>query len=116
MGDRIVFPMDYIPKPIRTPRDYPIQTRTKAIHQIDDCDVLAVVLPRYGMDAAWQIGYAAAKRKMIVGLQMRDDGNHGSAKTLWDHWMHGWTEKDIFGGLPKLRAALKGYIADGILH
>jgi len=112
---RVVFPRDFVPEEVSMPRDYPLNARTHAINQIDACDVLLVVLPRYGMDSAWQIGYATAKNKEIVGLRLKDDNNIGDYKSLWDHWMHGWREKDIVTGAPKLCAMMKGFIESGII-
>lgn len=111
----VIFPLDHVPKDTGLPRDYPLQTRTKAIAQLDSCDALVVILPRYGMDASWQIGYATAKGKKVVGLMQSDDGNGGSSKVIWDHWMHGWNEKDIFWGYARASAALKGYFDFGII-
>jgi nucleoside 2-deoxyribosyltransferase len=113
--ERIVFPYDYVPEKDGTlPRDYPLHTRETALRQMEECDVLLVVLPRYGMDSSWQIGFAAGKEKQVVGITLPDDCNTGDMKTPWDHWMHGWKERDLFTGLPRLGAGLAGYADAGI--
>lgn len=111
---KIIFPEEYIPV-AKLPRDYPLSTRTNAINQMNECAVMVVVLPRYGMDAAWQIGYATAKGKKIVGLMASDDNEHEKFEMPFDHWMHGWREKDIFTGEGKLCAALGGYHQAGLV-
>jgi len=107
---KVILPMDYVPDANIMPKDYPLQTRANAVNQIDEADVLLVILPRYGMDSSWQIGYATAKRKEIIGIMTPDDNASGAYHSLWDHWMHGWREKDILTGVPKLCAAMNGFI------
>lgn len=111
-AERIIFPEEYVPE---GPHDrFPAGTRDTAINQLNDSDVVVVLLPRYGMDTTWQIGYATARGKKIVGLLTTDDGIETSMFSLWEHWMHGWWEKDIFTGKAKLCGALEAYIARGI--
>jgi nucleoside 2-deoxyribosyltransferase len=110
---KVIFPMDNVPD--AAPKDYPLRTRDNAIHQIDAADVVLVILPRYGMDSSWQIGYATAKKKEIVGLMTPDDNAESVFHSLWDQLMHGWREKDILTGMPKLRAAMEGFIGAEII-
>ncbi|MGH6830577.1 MAG: hypothetical protein ACREDG_05425, partial [Methylocella sp.] len=55
------------------------------------------------------------KKKEIIGIMASDDNAESVSYSLWDHWMHGWREKDILTGVPKLRAAMKGFIDAGII-
>jgi nucleoside 2-deoxyribosyltransferase len=113
---RLVFPYDFVPhKDGDLPRDYPLHFRVNAIKQMNECDTVLVVLPRYGMDSSWQIGYSTGLGKRIVGVLLEDDCNHGEQKSVWEHWMHGWKEKDMFTGLPKLIAALEGFAKNDII-
>ena len=106
----VTFPKDFISENSGMPSDYPLTARANAINQLDEADILVVMTPKYGMDTAWQIGYATAHKKVIVGVKTTADGEVLDFKNVWDHWMHGWREKDIFTGRGRLSAALRGYV------
>lgn len=112
---RVIFPKDYLPENQGFPSDYPLRTRADAINQLEQSDVIIVALPRCGMDSSWQTGYATAKNKTIVGVLLPDDGKNSDSKTPWDHWMHGWHEKDMLTGRAKLAATIVSYLTFDII-
>jgi len=58
--------------------------------------MVVAVLPRYGMDSAWKLGYAAALGKPIIGWLAEDDDHTGTIEAhALDHWMHGWRDKTL---------------------
>ena len=68
------------------------------------------MLPRYGMDVSWQIGYATALGKEIIGILLTDDKKELGKASFWDHWMHSWKNKLRATGISELRVILKGLI------
>jgi nucleoside 2-deoxyribosyltransferase len=74
-------------------RDHPWLARDEAIRLIDGCDLAVVLLPRYGMDTSWQIGYCAGKGIETVGLFEYPDSQQWTDSPIWEHWMHGWSQK-----------------------
>jgi nucleoside 2-deoxyribosyltransferase len=83
------------------------QETNELFHQ---ADMVVVMLPRYGMDTSWQIGYATALGKTIVGIRMEEDKRELVKASFWDHWMHGWKSKRRATGLDELQALLIGII------
>ena len=103
-----VYPKDHLARQQDLPRDYPLADRSETNRLLQECDVLLVSLPRYGMDSSWQIGYATALGKEIVGWIRQDDGRELARQSFWDHWMHGWKSKPHVVGVTDLLALLKG--------
>ncbi len=95
-GCQVIIPVDELKPGDREPRDYPGRTREKAIRLLQNADIVLTVLPRYGMDTAWKLGYAAALGKPIIGwLADHDEATEISEAYILDHWMHGWREKTL---------------------
>jgi nucleoside 2-deoxyribosyltransferase len=108
----LILPKHYVDNQNQLPRDYPLAERTETNRLLEEADVVLVALPRYGMDSAWQIGYATAKAKQIIGLVLEDDGVELSRQSFWDHWMHAWKSKIRVTGLAELRTVLYGFTCE----
>lgn len=82
--------------------------RHKCIEAIEESDCLVTYLDDYGMDSAWELGYAEGAGKQIIGLAWNADDLNGKRtlkpQTIWDYWMHGWKEHSIVQGLDMLSA------------
>jgi len=111
----VIFPKKYVPENIGMPKDYPLITRATAINQLNNSDVIAVILPKYGMDTSWQIGFCAAKQKKIVGIKLESATPNSTSSSYEDHWMHGWKEKDVFTGGAKMACSLRAFMNEGII-
>jgi nucleoside 2-deoxyribosyltransferase len=107
----ITNPKDYLAEQKSLPRDYPLADRGETNRLLKESDILLVSLPRYGMDSAWQIGYAAALGKEIIGWVRQDDGREYARQSFWDHWMHGWKSKAHVVGVTDLLALVTGIAA-----
>lgn len=90
------------------PKDYPLNARRATNDLLRRSDILLVVLPRYGMDASWQIGYAFALKKQIIGFVLNDDKRQVVHQSFWDHWVHGWKQKTHLVSITDLVAFLRG--------
>src|SRR5690349_6288893 len=97
--------------------------RQKCIAAIDSADALVVYLDNYGMDSAWELGYAEKSGKRIIGLSL--DSNKlnmpriSCPQVAWDHWMHGWGEHRVVEGLDALVeyvAAMSVYVSIPVKH
>jgi nucleoside 2-deoxyribosyltransferase len=104
----MINPKDYLAQQKALPRDYPLADRGETNSLLKEADLLLVFLPRYGMDSAWQIGYAAALGKEIVGWVRQDDGREFARQSFWDHWMHAWKSKPHVVGVTDLLALATG--------
>ena len=104
---KLVIPAKHVSASAALPREYPLRDRESTNRLLASADVVLVVLPRYGMDAAWQIGYAAALGKPMIGLLRRDDKREIVNQSFWDHWMHGWKQKPHHTSLHDLVAFVK---------
>lgn len=82
--------------------------RWRCIEAIERSSVVLVYLDDFGMDSAWEIGYAEKAGKRLVGISCDQNKLNApkapSAKTAWDHWMHGWTEQTVLHGRDLLAA------------
>lgn len=105
----VIFPKHYVDNQSQLPRDYPLAERGETNRLLEGADIVLVVLPRYGMDSSWQIGFATAKNKEIIGVLLIDDGIELTRQSFWDHWMHAWKSKVRVTGLGELRAVLQGF-------
>lgn len=108
LAREMIFPMKYLDSVTGLPSDYPLSDRIETNNLLMKSDVIMVALPRYGMDVSWQLGYATAHKKKIIGLHMNDDGRSGTKQSMWDHWMHGWKEKIRVIGPGDLKSVLHG--------
>ena len=104
----LIFPKNYIDNQKQLPRDYPLSERGETNRLLEEADILLVVLPRYGMDSSWQIGFATAHNKTIYGIMLQDDEKEVSSQSFWDHWMHAWVNKIRVTGLDDLISVLHG--------
>lgn len=105
----IAFPKEHLDNKCGLPQDYPFSDRTMMNKLVQKSDILLVILPRYGMDVSWQIGYASAYGKEVVGMVLEDDNRHMTKESFWNHWMHGWKQKPRAVGLKDLESLLVGY-------
>lgn len=115
VADKFILPMDTPEISPTSLKHYPMRARNHTIDLMKDSDVALVVLPRYGMDTAWQIGYAYGEGKTIIGWQAPEYGVPIKESSILDHWMHGWGEKPKIIGLDKLAALIVGFYQVGIL-
>ena len=95
----------YLPKKFCKSKNYE-ETRHKCIEAIEDSDVFVMYLDDYGMDSAWELGYAEKAGKKIIGLSL-DSNKLNTPKapkpqTIWNHWMHGWKENMIIKEIEEL--------------
>jgi DNA-binding NtrC family response regulator/nucleoside 2-deoxyribosyltransferase len=89
-------------------RDKSVGDRTRTNADLEESSIVVIVLPRYGMDTSWQIGFATAKEKQLVGIMLGDDkGRETEQSMLWDHWMHDWNGKTIVYSLNELCSCLR---------
>lgn len=110
LSKKVIYPMKYIEVQGKLPSDYPISERAETNKLLESVDVVVVMLPRYGMDVSWQIGYATALGKEIIGILLTDDKKELGKASFWDHWMHSWKSKLRATGISELRVILKGLI------
>ncbi|MBF0591092.1 MAG: nucleoside 2-deoxyribosyltransferase [Nitrospirae bacterium] len=115
----LLFPKDLITgKDSKYPQSYPYSARYQANISLEDSDIIIVLLPRYGMDVSWQIGYATGLGKKMTGLKVINDNNDNNdfvEKSFWDHWMHGWKQKIIVSNIHHLIALILGFNQEGIV-
>lgn len=78
---------------------------------LGECEIILAVLPRYGMDTAWKLGYGAAINKEVVGWITDDFGSERSEADFLDHWMHGWRKKPVVGSMADLAVFVNGVAA-----
>lgn len=97
--ERLVFPKDRLGK-----IDLTYEGRRLAIDLQKRCSSLLVGLPRYGMDVAWQLGYATGKDQAVVGLLGEDTGPPEASASAWEHWMHGWVSRTVVTDLSMVAA------------
>lgn len=95
------------------PKDYPLGQRAETIQQLVSSNLVVVILPRYGMDSSWQIGFAAAREIEVVGIRLQDAGEGASRVSVWDNWMHGWKSKLRVIGVDDLASVLEGLSSRG---
>ena len=91
------------------PRAYSGKARSRAIQFLRQADVILAVLPRYGMDTAWKMGYAAALDKELIGWITAEFGDESSEADYLDHWMHGWRKKPVVGTIGDLARMVRGH-------
>jgi nucleoside 2-deoxyribosyltransferase len=105
---KLIFPKSLIESNKILPIDYPVSSRKENNKLLNSADLILVVLPRYGMDASWQIGYATALNKEIIGVILEDDNTELAEQSFWEHWMHGWKEKIRATNFKQLIAIIRG--------
>ncbi|HEV7743389.1 MAG TPA: nucleoside 2-deoxyribosyltransferase [Pyrinomonadaceae bacterium] len=80
--------------------------RHNCIEAIEQSQIVIVYVDDYGMDSAWELGYAERAGKEILGLSLDTAERHRMRvlrpQTVWDYWMHGWKEHSIVQGLAML--------------
>jgi predicted acylesterase/phospholipase RssA/nucleoside 2-deoxyribosyltransferase len=90
------------------PRGYSREARGRAIQFLRQADVILTVLPRYGMDTAWKLGYAEALGKELIGWNATEFGGETSEANYLDHWMHGWRKKPVVSTIADLARFVRG--------
>jgi nucleoside 2-deoxyribosyltransferase len=70
--------------------------------------VILAVRPRYGMDTAWKMGFAAALNKELIGWVTDAFGGEYSESDYLDHWMHGWRKKPVVSTISDLATFVRG--------
>ncbi|HET8660771.1 MAG TPA: nucleoside 2-deoxyribosyltransferase, partial [Micromonosporaceae bacterium] len=109
VADEVVFPKDSLDVGSELPRDYRWRIRVEAVALMDRSDVIVTMLPRYGMDTSWQLGYAAGRGQPIYGWIAPGEVPEFAKKRVVDHWMHGWLrQKLIVTSLDELAAMVRG--------
>ena len=86
-------------------------TKQRVIKGLAESDLALVLLPRYGMDTSWQLGYAAGLGVETIGFVGKDSGRASELSRIWDHWMHGWREKVVLLSDEDLASLLLGRLA-----
>jgi predicted nucleotide-binding protein/nucleoside 2-deoxyribosyltransferase len=104
----MILPKDWLSFGGDFPKDYLWRAREEAVHLLNRSETALVVLPRYGMDTSWQIGYATAQHKRIIGWCTDEFGPQFTEAQIWDHWMHGWKQKVHLTNMNDLVAFLNG--------
>jgi nucleoside 2-deoxyribosyltransferase len=104
----LIIPKDELQPPKGLPQNYPWDMKVKAIELLENADIALVILPRYGMDTSWQIGYATALGKRIIGWKTAAFGPETEEAIIWDHWMHAWREKLCLKSVSELCAYISG--------
>ncbi|MGR3871413.1 TIR domain-containing protein [Streptomyces graminifolii] len=92
----------------QSPATYSWRARKRAIQLLRESEIILTVLPRYGMDTAWKLGYAAALKKRHIGWVTEDFGSERSQADFLDHWMHGWRKKPVVSSIQDLATFIKG--------
>lgn len=74
--------------------------REKCIDAIDKSDIFLLFINDYGMDSAWELGYAERSKKVIIGFRLDNEVVNTEKKckpqSIMDHWMHDWKNKSIY--------------------
>jgi nucleoside 2-deoxyribosyltransferase len=107
-AERVIFSMDILGVDPKNPLTYTWRARQQSVKFIEECDIVLTVLPRYGMDSAWKLGYAEAFQKETVGWITDDFGSPASESIFLDHWMHGWKQKTWVTDLRDLAMLIRG--------
>lgn len=86
--------------------------RTVCIDALEKSDFVVVDLDSYGLDSAWEIGFAEARGIPIIGLS-RDHIGIGEQRNVnirlyEDNWMHGWKTYPIFRSLEETEDHCRG--------
>ena len=88
---------------------YSDANRNRALQFAQQSDIILTVLPRYGMDTAWKLGYVNAHSKTVIGWLASEFGENDSLADFTDHWMHGWRRKLVASQMSQLVAIIHGY-------
>jgi nucleoside 2-deoxyribosyltransferase len=115
VASRLILPKDLIDVGNAFPQQYPWGAREQAIDMLADSEIALVILPRYGMDTSWQLGYAAGLNKELIGWLGPPGGPELEEAPIWDHWMHGWKEKLTTTRLSEIAAVVRGFSQVGLL-
>jgi len=107
-ASELILPRDELDWGNTLPPDLAWTARGEAIRLLDRAGVALVVLPRYGMDTSWQLGYATGRHKMIIGWLTADSNRQFDEAQIWDHWMHGWRQKPHLTTMVDLAAIIRG--------
>jgi nucleoside 2-deoxyribosyltransferase len=81
---------------------------------IQSSKILVVDLDKYGLDTAWEVGYAEGLGKRVIGYN-EDEGATTNERFInrriySDNFMHGWQNQTIFSDLTELANHCQGKI------
>lgn len=83
-----------------TPSGEPNKVREICIDAILKADGLIVDVDTYGLDTAWEIGYAEGKGKVVIGfnydLSLKTQERMLNRRDYTENFMHGWPTQKIF--------------------
>ncbi|HYK05831.1 MAG TPA: nucleoside 2-deoxyribosyltransferase [Thermoanaerobaculia bacterium] len=81
------------------PDNTSLAVRDACIGALSSVDVVIVSLDCYGMDTAWEIGFAAAREIPTVGVfedvERRQAERQVRGGEIANHWMHDWARKPV---------------------
>ncbi|MCA9565234.1 MAG: nucleoside 2-deoxyribosyltransferase, partial [Myxococcales bacterium] len=90
----------------------PERIRAICMKAIDQSDFIAVDLDAYGLDTAWEIGYAEGIGKRVVGYNrdvfLISEQRLINRRLYNENFMHGWSTQTVFNDLEKLAEACTG--------
>ncbi len=109
LGLEVIVPRNVLDAEQRFPEDYPNDARRRTLGLQRECDDLLVILPRYGMDTAWQIGFGAGLGQQLLGWMSDDDGAELVSASAFEHWMHGWSSRPCLTSMWQLAGLLSQY-------
>jgi nucleoside 2-deoxyribosyltransferase len=108
-AQRVLFSADILGLDPAHPQAYPWRAREGALRLVRKADIMLTVLPRYGMDTAWKLGYAEGFGKHVIGWVTDDASAATSEARFIDHWMHGWKRKLWVTDIHDLIAFARGF-------
>jgi nucleoside 2-deoxyribosyltransferase len=92
----------------------PEKIRAVCIEAIDVSQFVAVDLDTYGLDTAWELGYAEGLGKRIVGfnkdLFLTTDERYVNRRRYDHNFMHGWGHQKIFSDLTSAAKACENKV------
>lgn len=119
-AQKVIVPKDEINRTLGISSDHEItwkssfRARKMAVDLLRESNVIVVLLPNYGMDTAWQIGFAEGHNLQVMGLVLSQVGGPSSEDLpFWAHWMHNWESKITVTSLEELIALLHGFLQRG---
>ena len=89
-----------------------IKIRDVCMDAIESSQILVVDLDKYGLDTAWEVGYAEGLGMRVIGYN-EDEGattndRFINRRTYSDNFMHGWQSQSTFSDLSELANQCQG--------
>ena len=112
VGVHVSLPYDLLERRTKAGENLtPEKVRSTCIEAINSSDCVVVDVSSYGSDTAWEIGYADALDKQVLGVAHDGSGisrpRTFQRKYYGQNFMHTWDKRPIYGDLAELRDALK---------